>query len=127
MLASTSLVRRKYDSRAALLNERAPPSVHSPLDSFHEPKESLHMNYWKPIALCAIAGLVVSVGTQVSSAAGVCHDQPNMAAALGGLKAARASLDKAEHNKGGWRVAAIEATNKAIAETDRGCAFADTH
>jgi hypothetical protein len=85
------------------------------------------MNLWKPIALCSIAGLVVSVGTQISAAAGVCHDQPNMAAANASLKAARASLDKAEHNKGGWRVAAIEATNKAIAESDRGCAFADTH
>jgi hypothetical protein len=85
------------------------------------------MNLWKPIALLAIAGSVISIGTQVSSAAGVCHDQPNMAAANAALKAARASLDKAEHNKGGWRVAAIEATNKAITESDRGCAFADTH
>jgi hypothetical protein len=85
------------------------------------------MNVWKPIALFSIAGLVLSVGTQVSSASGVCHDQPNMAAANAALHSARASLDKAEHNKGGWRVAAIEATNKAIAESDRGCAFADTH
>jgi len=83
------------------------------------------MNPWKPIALIALAGLVLTVGSQYSSAAGVCHDQPNMAASLASLKSARASLDKAEHNKGGWRVAAIEATNKAIAEADRGCAFAD--
>jgi hypothetical protein len=82
------------------------------------------MNVWKPIALVATAGLVASVGIQVAHA-GVCHDQPNMAAAAASLKAARASLEKAEHNKGGWRVAAIEATDKAIAETDRGCAFAD--
>ena len=85
------------------------------------------MNLWKPIALLSTAGLVLSVATQMSSAAGVCHDQPNMAAANQALHAARASLDKAEHNKGGWRVAAIEATNKAIVESDRGCAFADTH
>jgi hypothetical protein len=84
------------------------------------------MNLWKPIALCSIAGLALSVGTQIS-AAGVCHDQPNMAAANQALHSARASLDKAEHNKGGWRVAAIESTNKAITESDRGCAFADTH
>ncbi len=85
------------------------------------------MNVWKPIALCAVAALTLSVGVQVAGAAGVCHDQPNMAAANQSLHAARASLDKAEHNKGGWRVAAIEATNKAITESDRGCAFADTH
>jgi hypothetical protein len=83
------------------------------------------MNFWKPIALVAVVGLVASVGTQVASAAGACHDQPNMAAALASLKAARASLETAEHNKGGWRVKAIEATNAAIVETDRGCNFAD--
>ena len=60
------------------------------------------MNHWKPIALLSIAGLVSSVGAQVA-AAGVCHDQPNMANAAASLKAARASLDKAEHDKGGWR------------------------
>jgi hypothetical protein len=84
------------------------------------------MNYWKAIALCSLGALAISISTQIA-AAGVCHDQPNMAAAAASLKAARASLDKAEHNKGGWRAAAIEATNKAITETDRGCAFADTH
>jgi hypothetical protein len=85
------------------------------------------MNVWKPIALCSIAALVISIGTQVSSASGVCHDQPNMAAANAALHSARASLDRAEHDKGGWRTAAIEATNKAIVESDRGCAFANGH
>jgi hypothetical protein len=85
------------------------------------------MNLWKPIALLSIAGLIFSVTSPRAFAGGPCHDQPNMASAADLLKQARASLDKAEHNKGGWRVAAIEATNKAIAETDRGCAFADTH
>jgi len=91
------------------------------------------MNMWKPIALVSVVSLALSVGVQVAHARtgedksvvqGVCHDQPNMADAAAELKAARASLGKAEHNKGGWRVAAIEATDKAIAETDRGCAFA---
>jgi hypothetical protein len=50
-----------------------------------------------------------------------------MASALTTLRQARAALDRAEHNKGGWRVKAIEATNLAISETERGCAFADTH
>jgi hypothetical protein len=84
------------------------------------------MTPWKPIALCSMSGLVLSVGIQVASA-GLCHDQPNMASAAASLREARGYLDRAEHNKGGWRVAAVEATNKAIAETERGCAFADTH
>ena len=84
------------------------------------------MNLWKPAGIVTVSALVISVGVQVALA-GVCHDQPNMANAAASLKSARASLDKAEHDKGGWRTAAITATNTAISETDRGCAFADTH
>jgi hypothetical protein len=84
------------------------------------------MNYWKPIALCSIAGLVTTLGIQTAKAgASACHDQPNMAAALKALKEARASLDKAENNKGGWRVRAIEGTEKALKETDTACGVAD--
>ena len=57
-------------------------------------------------------------------AAGACFDQPNMAAALNQLRAARGSLGSAEHNKGGWRDNAIKAADNAIAETVRGCQFA---
>jgi hypothetical protein len=93
------------------------------------------MNVWKPLALCLAAGLVASVGIQVASAnssadphpnlTGPCFDQPNMANALGSLNAALGSLNKAEHNKGGWRVNAITATNTAIAETNKGCSIAN--
>jgi hypothetical protein len=85
------------------------------------------MNFWKPIALVAVAGLVASVGTQIAQAEGACHNQPNMQQALEHFRQARASLDKAEHNKGGWRDRAIEAADKALRETNAGCAFADTH
>jgi hypothetical protein len=88
------------------------------------------MNLWKPIALTAIAALGLTVAVPYASAdlrGGECRNQGNMQAALDHLKEARKSLDKAEHDKGGWRVAAIEATNKALAETNRGCAFADDH
>jgi hypothetical protein len=50
-----------------------------------------------------------------------------MAAAAGSLRNARGYLDRAEHDKGGWRVAAIRATDDALRETVRGCEFADTH
>ena len=91
------------------------------------------MNVWKPIALCSVAGLVISIGVQAQAAGksdpvppvagGECRGQPNMAAAQRDLKSARASLDRAEHDKGGWRAAAIQSTDAAIKETDRGCAF----
>ena len=98
------------------------------------------MKHAKPIALvtAATAALVVAVVSfraPVASAAthsppvdgiaaGACNDQPNMAAALSQLRAARASLNSAEHNKGGWRDNAEKATDNAIAETTRGCALA---
>ncbi len=85
------------------------------------------MNFWKPVALCAIGALVVSVGTQIALAEGACRNQVNMATALEHFRQARASLERAEHNKGGWRERAIQAADTAIRETNAGCAFADTH
>lgn len=85
------------------------------------------MNIWKPIALCAVGAFVASVGVQLALADVVCHGQPNMQAALEHLRQARASLDRAEHNKGGWRDRAIQSADAAIRETQNGCAFADTH
>jgi hypothetical protein len=88
------------------------------------------MNVWKPIAVVMTAGLVASVGMQVASAQaniGNCHNQANMLAAAKGLYAVRDSLGKAEHNKGGWRDAAMTGVTKAISETEKGCAFADSH
>jgi hypothetical protein len=82
------------------------------------------MNYWKPVALVAIVGLVSSIGIQVAQAQ-ACHNQRNMQSALDSLRAARASLDRAEHNKGGWRDRAIGATDNAIRETVNGCLVAD--
>jgi len=48
--------------------------------------------------------------------------QPNMEAALGHLEQAKAALEKAEHNKGGFRVKAIEHVNQAIAAVRDGIA-----
>jgi hypothetical protein len=87
------------------------------------------MNIPKIVALCAIAGTVVIVGYRAAHAQGAaaCNNQINMANALGSLRSGRAALEKAEHDKGGWRAKAVEAADNAIKETERGCAFADTH
>jgi hypothetical protein len=53
-------------------------------------------------------------------------DQPHMMAALEHLRAARAELKMAEHDKGGWRVRAIRNVDQAIADTEKGMAF-DRH
>jgi hypothetical protein len=46
--------------------------------------------------------------------------QPNMESALNSLQAARSSLERAAHNKGGHRVRALELTNAAINEVQMG-------
>jgi hypothetical protein len=76
--------------------------------------------------------LVVSVvfvacggGGAASPGTGQCSNQVNMSNAVVELRQARAALDSAEHNKGGWRVAAINATNEAIREAEQGCAVAN--
>jgi hypothetical protein len=50
--------------------------------------------------------------------------QPHMDRALEYLRAARAELQMAEHNKGGWRERAIANVDRAIADTERGRGFA---
>lgn len=49
--------------------------------------------------------------------------QPHMERALEHLRAARAELAVAEHDKGGWRFKALENTDRAIHETERGINF----
>ena len=47
-------------------------------------------------------------------------DQPHMRRALEHLRAARAELQRAEHNKVGWRVKALTHVEQAIAATESG-------
>ena len=47
-------------------------------------------------------------------------DQPNMQAALEHLRAAKANLERASSDKGGFRVKAIDEVNRAIDETKKG-------
>lgn len=46
--------------------------------------------------------------------------QPNMESALGSLQNAKVSLERASHNKGGYRVRALEHVNQAIREVEEG-------
>lgn len=86
------------------------------------------MHLWKLVSMLAIAGSTLTIGYRAAHAqAAACNDQPNMMRALELLRRAGVSLERAEHNKGGWRVRAIESTHAAIRETEAGCAYADTH
>lgn len=79
----------------------------------------MKVNVWKVSTLVLAGALVMVVsGNMVRSANA--EKQPHMKAALGQLQAAKASLQAATADKGGHRVKAIELTNAAIAETQKG-------
>jgi len=67
-----------------------------------------------------IISLLVAIGLIGSASA----DQPNMQNALTHLREAKIALQAANNNKGGWRAAAIESVDKAIAQTEKGIRFA---
>ncbi|HVN76383.1 MAG TPA: hypothetical protein VMT19_08710 [Thermoanaerobaculaceae bacterium] len=71
--------------------------------------------------LCAV---VLVAGFMVGRAAAA---QPHMEAALDHLRAAKAQLEEAEHDKGGHRVKAIELVNEAISEVRLGMGYAARH
>ncbi|MGH8101455.1 MAG: hypothetical protein ACREIW_09165 [Chthoniobacterales bacterium] len=67
-------------------------------------------------------GVVVAVVAGTLGLSQARAGQPHMIAALGHLRAARAELRMAEHNKGGWRVRAVANVERAIADVERGMA-----
>jgi hypothetical protein len=68
------------------------------------------------LVLCAV--IIGAIGSTPALA-----DQPRMREARQHLAAARAALQRADANKGGHRVKAIDYVNLAITEVDRGMAF----
>jgi hypothetical protein len=83
------------------------------------------MNIWKVTSIVSASALALVVGYQAASArpadpspTGIEGDYRRMRAALEGLRSARDHLLAAEHNHGGWRERAIEATDRAIHETE---------
>ena len=69
-----------------------------------------------------IAACVVALSLSLSTAA-FAEPQPHMKAALASLKQAKEQLEKATPDKGGHRVKALEALDKAIEQTEKGIAF----
>jgi hypothetical protein len=59
---------------------------------------------------------VIALGLVSTASAG----QPHMQAAIDHLEAAKAELQLAEADKGGWRVQAIKTINDAIAQVKAG-------
>jgi len=54
-------------------------------------------------------------------------DQPHMQSALEHLRAAQSELEKADHDKGGHREKALDATRRAIQQVEAGMRFDRRH
>ena len=72
-----------------------------------------------------ILGLALAAGTLAPAA--LAEDQPHMRAALEHLRAAKAELEKAEHDKGGHRAKAQQLTDQAIAHVQQGIQYDNRH
>jgi hypothetical protein len=69
-------------------------------------------------------GLVLATIVAAMSVNSARADQPHMRGALEHLRAARTQLERAEHNKGGWRERALQNVDRAIHEVESGMAVA---
>jgi hypothetical protein len=78
-------------------------------------------SFSKSPAVILVTGLTIGA---IAGAYAAMAAQPNMQEALGQLQAARASLVKAQANKGGHRERAIGFVDSAIAETRAGINYA---
>lgn len=76
-------------------------------------------NPWKLTTFALAAALTASVATA--------DPQPKMRDALGHLRAAADSLKNAAQDKGGHRVKALELTNAAITQVEKGIKFDNRH
>jgi Ni/Co efflux regulator RcnB len=70
---------------------------------------------------------VVLAAFYVATPAVGAENQPHMRAALRHLEAAKAELEKASHDKGGHRTAALKATDEAIVHVREGMTYDATH
>jgi hypothetical protein len=70
---------------------------------------------------------VVAVFAAMNATSMKAERQPHMQQALEHLRAARAELMAASHDKGGHRMAALDKVNRAIEEVDKGMAFDRQH
>ena len=84
------------------------------------------MNRWKFTALLFAGLFATSLSVNLIQTASAEH-QPHMHAALNALQSALGELRTAEHDKGGWRAAAVRSTEEAIKETRRGIEFDNHH
>src|SRR6266542_3675026 len=72
--------------------------------------------------LALLVGALALVGLTFWAGRASAVPQPSMESALGHLEQAKAALERAEHNKGGFRAKALHLTSEAIVAVREGIA-----
>ena len=83
-------------------------------------------NPWKVTSFALIALFAAALGRGALSTASA-EPQPRMHQALDELRAAAASLEAADRDKGGHRAKALELTRAAIGQVEAGIKFDNRH
>ena len=83
----------------------------------------MNTNLWKVSTLALTGALALSAFGGLAGA----DTQPHMQAALVTLRTAREQLRNATSDKGGHRAQAIDLTDKAIAQVEKGIAYDNEH
>lgn len=76
---------------------------------------------WKASTFGLATALAFVIATSDNTASA--EAQPHMRTAMATLKVAKTQLEKAEHDKGGHRAAALKLTDQAIEEVRKGIEF----
>lgn len=84
-------------------------------------------NPWKVTSFALIALLATALGRDVMLNHASAEPQPKMREALEQLRGAAASLEAANHDKGGHRAKALELTRAAINQVEAGIKFDNRH
>ena len=80
---------------------------------------------WQKVVLALSCSGVVGVG--VGAGLALAAPQPHMQTALVHLQTARSELDQAAADKGGYRIMALADCDAAIADVQKGLAYASSH
>jgi hypothetical protein len=83
-------------------------------------------SFWK-VSTIVLAGACAYLATMVQVPSAQSEPQPRMQAALVALTTAKNNLEKASHDKGGHRVAALKYVNNAIDEVKKGIEYDNKH
>ncbi len=80
-------------------------------------------NPWRPPSFILATLLAASFGINAAGA----DPQPLMKDALASLRQAQTALKNANHDKGGHRAKALQLTDAAIVQVEKGIAFDNKH